>query len=208
MGDDPHYNDLNVNMNMMNQANKTSFVGHKVRARNRRGQYETLDPVGSVRSPRTADNGTNRSQFNEARKAENRLRMIEQISKYREEKIKREFLKLEEDLHMEDDRKQKEYMKEQRLQAYHNRQKDKLMQFAQIKSMREQERMMKEMAERQSEIDRQRSNQQRNHFMKQKIQMYKEFKAQQIMELQMQEQQVIAGAKRSDRIRLKKLNNQ
>ena len=77
MGDDPHYNDLNVNMNMMNQANKTSFVGHKVRARNRRGQYETLDPVGSVRSPRTADNGTNRSQFNEARKAENRLRMIE-----------------------------------------------------------------------------------------------------------------------------------
>jgi hypothetical protein len=37
-------------------------------------------------------------------KAENRLRMIEQISKYREEKIKREFLKLEEDLRQEDEK--------------------------------------------------------------------------------------------------------
>ena len=39
-------------------------------------------------------------------KAENRLRMIEQISKYREEKIKREFLKLEEDLRQEDEKQQ------------------------------------------------------------------------------------------------------
>ena len=39
-------------------------------------------------------------------KAENRLKMIEQISKYREEKIKREFLKLEEDLRQEDEKQQ------------------------------------------------------------------------------------------------------
>ena len=37
--------------------------------------------------------------------AEHRLRMIEKISKYREDKIKKEFIKLEEDLRMEDERK-------------------------------------------------------------------------------------------------------
>ena len=36
--------------------------------------------------------------------AENRLRVIEQISKYREDKIKMEFLKLEDDLRQEDEK--------------------------------------------------------------------------------------------------------
>lgn len=91
-----------------------------MRVRNRRGDYQTIDATGSQRIPRTANDGsTSRIKVSEAGKAETRLRMIEQISKYREEKIRREFLKLEEDLRHEDDRKTKEYVKEQRMQAYH-----------------------------------------------------------------------------------------
>ena len=45
--------------------------------------------------------------------------MIEQISKYREEKIKREFLKLEEDLRLEDEKQQKQMHKELRMQEYY-----------------------------------------------------------------------------------------
>jgi hypothetical protein len=41
---------------------------------------------------------------NDISKAENRLRVIEQISKFREEKIKREFLKLEEELRIEEEK--------------------------------------------------------------------------------------------------------
>lgn len=37
-------------------------------------------------------------KYQEINKAENRLRIIEEISKYREDKIRREFLKLEEEL--------------------------------------------------------------------------------------------------------------
>ena len=37
-----------------------------------------------------------------------RLRRIEQISKYREEKIKKEFMKLEADLRAEDEKKNEE----------------------------------------------------------------------------------------------------
>lgn len=113
--------------------------------------------------------------------------MIEQISKYREEKIRREFLKLEEDLRLEDERKQREYLKEQRMQAYHQKQKEKLQEFSQVKAVREQERLFKEIMDRDQEIKRRQENAQRNVMMKQKIQMYKEFKAQQILELQMQE---------------------
>lgn len=46
--------------------------------------------------------------------------MIEQISKYREEKIKMEFLKLEEDLRMEDERQRKQMIKEAKMRAYHD----------------------------------------------------------------------------------------
>jgi len=46
--------------------------------------------------------------------------MIEQISKYREEKIKREFIKLEEDLRAEDEKQRRQQMKEMKMQAYHD----------------------------------------------------------------------------------------
>jgi hypothetical protein len=41
--------------------------------------------------------------------------MIEQISKYREDKIKMEFLKLEDDLRQEDEKQKKQHEKELRL---------------------------------------------------------------------------------------------
>ena len=45
--------------------------------------------------------------------------MIEQISKYREDKIRREFLKLEEDLQLENERRRKKEEKDQQLKEYY-----------------------------------------------------------------------------------------
>ena len=55
---------------------------------------------------------------NDINKAENRLRVIEQISKFREEKIKKEFLKLEEELRIEEEKNKRKMEKEIRVQAY------------------------------------------------------------------------------------------
>ena len=48
-------------------------------------------------------------------KAESRLRTIEQISRYRENKIKQEFMKLEEELHLEEEKKRRENERDRRL---------------------------------------------------------------------------------------------
>lgn len=50
--------------------------------------------------------------------AESRLRIIEKISKYREEKIKREFLKLEQELIEENENMRTAQIKEIRQQQY------------------------------------------------------------------------------------------
>lgn len=63
---------------------------------------------------------------NDINKAENRLRVIEQISKFREEKIKKEFLKLEEELRIEEDKNKRKMEKEIRVQAYFEEQRDKI----------------------------------------------------------------------------------
>ena len=96
----------------------------KARMRNKRGEYQSIDvggdPLGTDRGSGRGTNRSNRpshragsltagsvgqrSRVVNVKKAEDRLRMIEQISKYREEKIKREFLKLEEDLRAEDEK--------------------------------------------------------------------------------------------------------
>jgi len=55
--------------------------------------------------------------------------MIEQISKYREDKIKMEFLKLEEDLRVEDEKQKEQYKREVRLKKYHAEQKQKLLDY-------------------------------------------------------------------------------
>ena len=64
----------------------------------------------SARGTSTAGTNTSRVRqrppLNEVKRAENRLRMIEQISKYREDKIRMEFLKLEEDLRIEEEKQQ------------------------------------------------------------------------------------------------------
>jgi hypothetical protein len=63
---------------------------------------------------------------NDINKAENRLRVIEQISKFREEKIKKEFLKLEEELRIEEEKNKRKMEKEIRVQAYFEEQRDKI----------------------------------------------------------------------------------
>ena len=65
------------------------------------------------------------------------MRVIEQISKFREEKIKSEFLKLEEELRIEEEKNKKKFEKEIRVQAYFKEQREKLMEFQKIKSMRD-----------------------------------------------------------------------
>ena len=62
----------------------------KVRQRDRRGVYKSID-VKKERSP-------SKQEEYELRQAEERLRTIEMISRYREDKIKAEFKKLESDL--------------------------------------------------------------------------------------------------------------
>ena len=62
----------------------------KVRQRDRRGVYRSID-AKKERSP-------SKQEEYELRQAEERLRTIEMISRYREDKIKAEFKKLESDL--------------------------------------------------------------------------------------------------------------
>lgn len=81
--------------------------------RNKRGEYNSIGASGGVflghntsrGASHTADPLTQRSKVSAMNKAENRLRIIEKISKYREEKIKKEFQKLEEEL-KQDEQKQ------------------------------------------------------------------------------------------------------
>lgn len=89
-----------------------------VRGRNRRGEYESIDVSGRAGS-HTAGGLTDRfSNHNDINKAENRLRVIEQISKFREEKIKREFLKLEEELRIEEEKNHQKMVQELRNREY------------------------------------------------------------------------------------------
>mmetsp|Transcript_14303 Transcript_14303/g.18020 ORF Transcript_14303/g.18020 Transcript_14303/m.18020 type:complete len:125 (-) Transcript_14303:859-1233(-) len=79
----------------------------RVRQRDRRGVYQSIDM--KQRSPR-------QQEEYELRKAEERLRTIEMISKYREDKIKAEFRKLESDLKAQDQKNaiEKQRAKEKR----------------------------------------------------------------------------------------------
>jgi len=52
--------------------------------------------------------------------------MVEKISKYRENKIRDEFQQLEEELKLEDGKRQQEYLKEQKRQMYMDRQRQKI----------------------------------------------------------------------------------
>ena len=71
-------------------TSRTGRSTQKVRQRDRRGMYQSIE-VKKERSP-------SKQEEYELKQAEERLRTIEMISKYREDKIKLEFKKLENDL--------------------------------------------------------------------------------------------------------------
>ena len=81
----------------------------RMRQRDRRGVYQSID-LTKNRSPSAQEEY-------ELKKAEERLRTIEMISKYREDKIKAEFRKLESDLKAQDlkNAQEKQRTKERRV---------------------------------------------------------------------------------------------
>ena len=88
----------------------------KMRMRNARGQYQSIDFTarsGSVGQSLNSSQNFYGQQNNAGgagttlTKAENRLRIIEQISKFREDKIKNEFIKLENELKLEEEKNKK-----------------------------------------------------------------------------------------------------
>lgn len=151
-GEDPHFNDLNneypklysdiyPNGMLPHQLEDAVTAGgttkrvQRARIRNSRGSYDTFDePAGStsLQNAFTASNKdslgrlSNRKKVSEMKKAEQRLRTIEQISKYREEKIKREFMKLEQEMNIENEKQRQQMEKEERMKKYFQRQKDRI----------------------------------------------------------------------------------
>lgn len=87
----------------------------KMRQRNRRGVYQSIE-IKRNRSPEAQEEY-------ELRKAEERLRTIEMISKYREDKIKAEFRKLESDLKAQDMKNAMEKQRSKEKRGYYQRQK-------------------------------------------------------------------------------------
>ena len=88
------FNMMNTSRTAAAGAQRRHHDNMKMRARDRRGVYQSIE-VRKDRSPE-------QQEEYELRKAEERLRTIEMISKYREDKIKAEFRKLEGDLKAQD----------------------------------------------------------------------------------------------------------
>ena len=129
---DPTINDANpLDPGML------TFKHPRARMRNARGEYQSIDVAdgGSITGDMTARTGSLTAQgtqrghggnstfsttqrHNDINKAETRLRTIEQISRYREDKIKREFLKLEEELHLEEAKQRREHERDKRVHEY------------------------------------------------------------------------------------------
>lgn len=100
-----------------------SRPGMRIRHRDRRGVYQSIDVSKKQRSP-------SQQEEYELRKAEERLRTIEMISKYREDKIKAEFRKLESDLKAQDMKNALERQRAKEKRSYHERQKKRAMEQA------------------------------------------------------------------------------
>ena len=139
-------------------ANFSTIQARQVRIRNKRGeyQYQSIDHTGnnSLKGDLTGRTGSYTPQGNltllppidrdpiaqsDITKAENRLRVIEQISLYREEKIKREFLKLENELREEEEKNRKKQIKEQQMAKYFSEQKERIFEYQKMKAFRLQE---------------------------------------------------------------------
>lgn len=80
-------------------------------------------------------------------------------------------------------------------QQWLDKQRGKLAEYAQTKAMREQAKRRDEAEAKDRDLQERFRATQKNELQKQKIQMYKEMKAHQILELQMREQAVIAASR-------------
>ena len=100
---------------------RTYQDGAKMRQRDRRGVYQSIEVQNQRRSPEAQEEY-------ELKKAEERLRIIEMISKYREDKIKAEFRKLEHDLKAQDQKNAVEKQRVKDKRNYYDKQKRKIMQ--------------------------------------------------------------------------------
>ena len=131
---DPRANDFSEAELRDSLNRKISPVG---RYRNRRGQYQSIDISNKLRSgPNlgiSARSGSKQEEspplYNDIYRAEHRLRVIEKISKYREEKVKREFIRLEQELREEDEAKRKQLERQRKVQEYFKHQKMKLEEY-------------------------------------------------------------------------------
>lgn len=155
----------------------------RIRIRNSRGSYDTADDgqAGGA-SQRAGLTGSNRGSLGglsqrkkvtEMRKAEQRLRTIEQISKYREEKIRREFLKLEEEMSVENEKQRQQLEKEDRMKRYFEKQKARLEGYRHERHHKEMEKLQQEKKAQEEELRRFREKMERNEENKVKIEMYK-----------------------------------
>lgn len=124
------------------------------------GGFETLDGSrfkNQRTSSQTAEHGTRsiNKRMHEIARAENRLRVIERISKYREDKIRLEFMKLESELKEEEDRQNEMVRREVRQKQYYIKQKERVAEYQKMKAAkRDQE--LKRQADEQKSAERRR----------------------------------------------------
>ena len=79
-----------IEADYISTTSRTAGGGPRVRQKDRRGVYQSVD-FSTLRSPREQEEY-------ELRKAEDRLRTMDMIVKYRERKIKADFNKLQEEI--------------------------------------------------------------------------------------------------------------
>eukprot|EP00347_Sterkiella_histriomuscorum_P005094 403357919 len=164
--------------NNQRNSQQNSLQTTQVRIRNRRGQYESVD--GSLHQQlnmnRTnkdfGENGQNNDD--QMKFAEQRLRVIEQISRFREEKIKKEFLKLEDELKKEEERIKNEKDKEERRRQHMLDARKRLNEYQKIKEEKDQQERERQKQMRQSIKLQQLQIMKYNEDLKQKIKDYRQ----------------------------------
>ena len=147
-------------------TSRTGRSTQKVRLRDRRGMYQSIEAKRPERSPA-------KQEEHELRQAEERLRTIEMISKYREDKIKLEFKKLENDLKFQQQRQSLDKTKTVRNKGYMDRHGRKLAHLAQ-KRKESQEDFEKTLQEQQRTDLQQREEKRKAYFARQREQLKKQ----------------------------------
>ena len=85
---------INIETSRGMEGNRTQ----RVRMRDRRGVYHSIDFAGSGKNKKEIIRSPSQQEAHELKMAEEKLKTIEMISRYREDKIKAEFKKLEDEL--------------------------------------------------------------------------------------------------------------